>query len=187
MTFKINRIYYLFTGTFLKILLFELLFALILFLIAWFTVYEIPVELIIGIPCLLVIVDLFYLLSFPSKFTVKSGDIRIHLWLEKLAAPKWGDLRIGRVRVRHRPVYVTMHHIAQMEVIRLGCANARSIGTLRLFGKVYAQDHFGTPVLDIFIPRHIELHGVKDLDAVIKELRSAYPRAEVTDTNRRRK
>lgn len=184
MTFRTNRIYCLFSRSYLKQLILPGCFLIIFIILILQDPTISPNHLLSIIPFLL-LVNLILIFGQPKDFSLEDDHLFCKAWLRKNRS--YG----GVVRIKggnsYKQVHLFIRRITKIEVTYLGYHKARRVGTLRLYGEIHAKDKNDDFVEDVIIPAHIDFYGVLDAEAAIAALQKTFPTAEMTETNRRKK
>ena len=178
MTFRTNQFYCLLCRHYFKQLLWQGIF-----IAFWVIIHLLDEE-----PNLLSMLDIIPFLLFvnliiignqPKAFTIENDRILYTGWLRK-------ERRYAFVKSSqsNKKVSLFIRRVTKIEVTYHGYRKAQRVASFRIYGEIHAKNRHDQFVEDVIIPPYADLYGVLDAEGALNALHSAYPEAEITETNR---
>ena len=168
MTFKINRLYYVYNKAFwLRVAV-----ALVAYIIVVLTdkhegALRIPYLILIFV--LLVSSSVIGFLDEPSEFRIEYGELKLKDKLRKY--------RTYGKHARYKTCYLSVYSADRITLKLLN--KYKNVGVITMIGDAYAENENGENVDGkVIIPKKIEFYGVECFYEATQELKKTFPSAE---------
>ena len=171
MTFKINRLYYLYSKAFwIRTAIALVAYAIIVLADKYDGTFRFPYYVLVFV--LLLSASFIKFFDEPSEFRIEYGRVKVKDKLRKCYS-------YGK-HARYKTCYLSVYSASRITLKLLD--KYKNIGVVTIIGDMSAEDKNGESVEGkVIVPKKIELYGVKSFYEATEELKKTFPNAEIIE------